>query len=95
MGKEYYVYIMTNKMHTVLYVGVTNNLALRAAEHKGEVNKGFTKRYHVHELVYCESCGEIKDAIQREKQIKAWRRDKKEQLIESLNPEWRDLSRED
>ena len=94
MFKRYYVYIMTNARHSILYVGVTNDLSRRVTEHKCGRNEGFTKRYKAHELVYFEECGDINDAIAREKQIKSWRRDKKDALIVSLNPQWRDLSQE-
>ena len=88
----YSVYIMSNARRTVLYIGVTSDLARRVAEHKSHAFKGFTDRYNVTELVYCESCGRIEDAIAREKQLKGWSRKKKEALVERLNPQWRDLS---
>ncbi|OGO50838.1 MAG: hypothetical protein A2148_03785 [Chloroflexi bacterium RBG_16_68_14] len=75
-----------------LYVGVTNNLERRVWEHETRFIDGFTKRYNIHKLVYYEDYGSIGDAIAREKQIKAWRRQKKIDLIESLNPEWDDLA---
>ena len=72
--KDYYVYILSNKANTVLYIGVTNNLERRIYEHKNGVLEGFTKKYNVHKLVYFEMCGDIKDAIAREKQLKKWSR---------------------
>ena len=74
-----------------MYVGVTNNLTRRIYEHRNELVDGFTKRYHVHKLVYYESCGEIKDAIAREKQIKGWTRKKKNELVEANNPTWKEI----
>ena len=91
----YCVYIMTNKRNTVLYTGVTSSLASRVAEHKGGVDrKSFTARYNVNMLVYVEAFDYIGDAIAREKQIKKGPRRRKVQLIENINPEWRDLSRD-
>lgn len=88
----YYVYILTNKTDNVMYVGVTNNLQRRIYEHKNELIDGFTKKYHVHKLVYYEEYKAVKDAILREKQIKGWTRIKKNTLVETLNPEWHDLN---
>ena len=88
----YYVYLLTNRTNTVLYIGVTNDLARRAREHKSEQIEGFTKRYHLNKLVYIEEYGEIRDAILREKQLKKWTRAKKNALVESKNPEWKDWS---
>ncbi len=88
--KNCYVYIMVNANHTVLYIGVTNNLRRRVYEHKTGVIEGFTKKYRVHKLVYAENCHDIKDAIQREKQLKGWTREKKNALIGTVNPEWRE-----
>ena len=88
----YYVYILTNTNSKVMYVGVTNDLRRRLYEHKHELVDGFTKRYHVHKLVYYESHKWIKDAIMREKQIKGLLRIRKNELVESLNPEWLDLT---
>ena len=90
--KNYYVYILTNWNNKVMYVGVTNDLNRRLYEHKNGLVDGFTKKYNVHKLVYCEDCGSIIDAISREKEIKGWKREKKNQLVESLNPEWKELS---
>jgi putative endonuclease len=93
MQKGGYVYILTNKTHTVLYTGVTNNLSRRLEEHRGKLDKNsFTYRYNVTILDYFEEYDNIEDAIEREKQIKTGSRRKKIVLINSLNPEWRDLS---
>lgn len=89
--KYYYVYIMTNKSRT-LYTGVTNNLERRVGEHKSKAIPGFTSKYNITKLVYYEEGSDINVAIAREKQIKGWLRAKKIALIESTNPEWRDLS---
>ena len=88
---NYYVYIMSNRSST-LYVGVTNDLMKRVYEHKEKFVEGFTKRYAIDRLVYYESGGNIESAIAREKQLKGWRRNRKIELIESINPEWKDLS---
>lgn len=88
---SFYVYITTNKNHTVLYTGVTNDLARRINEHKNKIYKGFTSKYNVDELVYYEHFQYINDAVAREKQIKASSRKKKEELINSINPTWKDL----
>ena len=87
----YYVYILASRTKT-LYVGVTNNMERRAWEHRTGYIDGFTKKYNIHQLVYYEDYESIRDAISREKQIKAWRREKKVALVESLNPEWDDLA---
>jgi putative endonuclease len=91
MFKTYYVYILTNKRHTVLYTGVTNNIIRREDEHQNGQEKSFTKRYNVNKLVYVEEYNQVTDAIAREKQLKAGKRQKKLDLINGLNPEWRDL----
>ena len=91
MKKEYYIYIMTNRWNTVLYTGVTNNLKKRIYEHKEKYVRGFTKRYNIDKLVYYEMFGDIYNAIAREKQIKAGSRKKKIELVQSMNPEWKDL----
>ncbi|HEU0295048.1 MAG TPA: GIY-YIG nuclease family protein [Anaerolineales bacterium] len=93
MSKEYYVYIMTNKSRT-LYTGVTNDLVLRVYEHKNKMVKGFTSNYNIQYFVYYESTSSIESAIEREKQIKGWLRTRKIELINSVNPEWKDLSEE-
>jgi len=89
--KQYYVYIMTNSSRT-LYTGVTNDLVRRVYEHKEKLIKGFTQKYNITRLVYYEITSDVRAAIQREKQIKGWLRKKKTALIESVNPEWKDLS---
>ena len=88
----YYVYLLTNRNHNVLYTGVTNNLERRLYEHKNGLAEGFTKRYRVHKLVYFETTSDVKAAIAREKQIKSWSRARKNSLIEAENPHWRDLT---
>ena len=89
--KQYFVYILTNKSNKVLYAGVTNNLIRRVYEHKNKLVKGFTYNYNVTKLVYYEIYNDIRDALQREKQIKGGSRSKKELLINGMNPEWKDL----
>ena len=89
--RQYYVYIMSNQSKT-LYTGVTNNLTLRVAQHEHKLVPGFTSRYNMTKLVYAETTNDIRAAIIREKQIKGWLRSKKIALIESVNPEWDDLS---
>jgi putative endonuclease len=91
MDKQYCVYMMTNKNNTVIYTGVTNNLKRRVYEHKEKMLEGFTKKYNANKLVYFEVTNDINSAIQREKQIKAGSRQKKIDLINSLNSEWKDL----
>lgn len=91
MQKQFFVYILTNATHTVLYTGVTNDLVRRMYEHRESINKGFTGRYHVNQLVYHDVFDDPIIAIQREKQIKAGPRQKKLALIKKMNPERRDL----
>ena len=91
---NYYVYILTNKSDHVMYIGVTNNLERRVYEHKQKLIEGFTKRYHVNKLVYFETTTDVRSAIEREKQLKGWCRARKNELVETLNPEWLDLSEE-
>lgn len=88
---QYYVYILTNRSRT-LYAGVTNDLTRRVYEHKQKLLPGFTEKYNISRLVYFEETSDVRDAIAREKQIKGWTRAKKIALIESINPEWKDLS---
>jgi len=90
--KQYSVYIMTNKKNGVLYTGVTNNLDRRVYEHKHRLIPGFTSKYNCTRLVYFDAGGDVHGAIEREKQIKGWLRRKKIALIESQNPQWKDLS---
>ena len=91
MANQYYVYIMTNKHNTVLYTGVTNDLRRRAYEHRTGRGGGFTSRYNVNKLVYYEIGHDARSAIAREKQIKAGSRQKKLDLVNGMNPEWKDL----
>ncbi len=91
MNREPAIYIMTNQRNGTLYVGVTRDLIKRVYEHKNNFVDGFTKRYACKDLVYYEQFGDIFNAIEREKQIKAGSRKKKIELIESMNPEWKDL----
>jgi putative endonuclease len=88
---NYYVYVMANKGNQVIYIGVTNNLLRRVAEHRSKRFRGFTEKYNVTKLVYFEETADVRAAISREKEIKKWRREKKNQLIESMNAEWDDL----
>ena len=88
------IYILANKRNGTTYVGVTSNLKRRIFEHKNNLVDGFTKRYQTHDLVYYEMGDSMEGAIKREKQIKGGSRDKKIKLIESINPEWRDLYNE-
>ncbi len=90
--KTFYVYMMTNKSRVVLYTGITNSLEVRVWQHRHARRDGFTKNYHVDRLVYYESFDDPRDAISREKEIKGWRRSKKNTLVERLNPKWDDLS---
>ncbi len=90
MMKRYYVYILTNTRHTVLYVGITNDIAQRVYQHKEGRGSSFTTRYNV-TLVYCETYEDVRDALTREKQLEAGSRQKKLELINTLNPDWRDL----
>lgn len=93
MERGGYIYILTNKNHTVLYTGVTSNLANRLYEHRaGFYKNSFTSKYNVFQLVYFEEFLSIEEAIAREKQIKAGSRRKKMDLINGFNPEWKDLS---
>jgi putative endonuclease len=87
----YYVYILTNVKRNVMYVGVTNNLENRVAEHRAGAEGAFTRKYRVNTLVYAEEYRYIADAIVREKEIKGWRRSKKDALVEASNPTWADL----
>lgn len=91
MGKQYYVYITSNKWRTVFYTGITSDLVRRVYEHKNKIIDGFTKKYNVNELLYFEQCNNPESAIMREKQIKDYRRGKKITLIKGFNPEFKDL----
>ncbi len=92
MGKQGYVYILTNKPNGVLYVGVTSNLPRRLYEHQQGLVEGFSKRYRLKQVVLIEPFDRIDEAIAREKQLKNWHRDWKINLIEASNPEWQDLT---
>lgn len=89
---RYWVYIMGSEHGKAIYIGVTNNLQRRVQEHKADIIEGFTKRYRCHKLLYFEEYHEINDAIAREKQLKGWRRQKKEELIASMNAFRQDLA---
>ena len=91
MYKSYYTYIMSNRFDTTLYVGVTDDLERRVLEHKTRQFPGFTKKYNCEKLVYYESFSDIDQAIDREKQIKGWRRERKDELIDKVNKERIDL----
>ncbi len=88
---DYFVYILTNNKNKILYVGVTNNLKRRIYEHKKGLVEGFTKRYSLHKLVYFEQTTDVYSVILREKQIKKWTRNKKNTLINELNPNWEEI----
>ena len=91
--KRCFVYIMTNPSKT-LYTGMTNSIRRRVREHKLRLTPGFAAKYNITRLVYCETFEDVRNAIEREKQVKAWTRVKRVALIESTNPKWDDLSRE-
>ena len=89
---KYYVYILTNKNLTVLYTGVTNDLVRRVYEHKNHLDQNsFTAKYKTTRLIYFEETTDVRAALEREKQIKSWSRERKTDLIVGMNPEWRDL----
>jgi len=90
--KAFYVYMMTNRSRVVLYIGITNSLMRRVSQHQHGEIRGFTTTYKVDRLVYYERFNDPRDAIAREKEIKGWRRVKKNALIERMNPKWADLS---
>ena len=92
MINTYYTYMMTNYTNRVLYTGVTNDLERRVREHKSGLIPGFTQKYHCKKLVYFESFSDAEQAIRREKLIKEYSRDKKNQLVNNVNPDWKDLS---
>lgn len=93
MTKTYYVYILASESGT-LYIGVTNDLERRVSEHKLKLIDGFTSKYGCHRLIYYEDYNNISQAIIREKQLKNWNRKKKQDLIRTINPHWKDLSQE-
>ena len=89
---QYYIYILATNDNKVIYTGVTNDLLRRVYEHKNSLDQtSFTSRYHVHKLVYFEYTSDVRSAIEREKQITGWNRKRKNKLIESKNPEWKEL----
>jgi len=92
VANQYYVYILTNKGNKVLYIGVTNNIERRIFEHRNKLIEGFTKKYNLTKVVYFEVTEDIHSALEREKQLKNWHRDWKINLINSFNPDWKDLS---
>ena|ERR1035437_2105509 len=92
MNRTGFVYFMSNAYNNVLYIGVTNNLIRRIAEHKAKINKGFTYKYNCDKLVYYEEFDLIVEAIAREKQLKNWKREWKNELVNTKNPDWKDLS---
>ena len=93
MSNRYFVYIMTNRSGT-LYVGVTNDLQRRVAQHRTKVIPGFSSKYNIDRLVYFEETEDVRRALEREKQIKGWVRRKKVDLIEGSNPAWTDLAQD-
>ncbi len=90
--RQYYVYVLTNKVNKVLYIGVTNNLLRRIFEHRNKLIEEFTKKYNLTKLVYYEVTSNVESAIRREKQLKNWHRDWKISLITQYNPGWEDLN---
>ena len=92
--KPYCVYILTNRTNKVMYVGMTNDLQRRVREHKSRLIEGFTKKYNVDKLVYFEETDDVLSAIAREKEIKKWRREKKDMLVVTINPDWNELGEE-
>jgi len=94
MVKKAYVYILASERNGTLYVGVTSNIIKRVYEHKNDLVDGFTRKYQVHHLVYFEEHDDIRQAISREKRVKKWKQRWKLELIESTNPNWRDLFEE-
>lgn len=92
MNKTYFVYAITNWNNKVLYIGMTNNLERRMFEHKNKLLAGFSATYNLNKLVYFETSNDVISTISREKEIKKWRREKKNAMIETINPEWKDLS---
>jgi putative endonuclease len=91
--KQYFVYILASGRNGTLYIGVTSNLERRLLEHKNDLNPGFTAKYHTHDLVYFEAYETSEQAINREKNLKKWKRAWKLRLIEGVNPQWEDLGR--
>ena len=92
MYKTYYTYMMSSSNNAALYIGVTDDLERRVAEHKSGSGSAFTSKYHCHKLVYYETFSDIEQAIAREKQLKGWKRERKDALIDSINKDRKDLS---
>ncbi len=90
--QTYSVYLLSNWNNKVLYIGITNDLERRIHEHRQKLIAGFTQKYNVSKLVYYEQTGDVVSAISREKELKKWRREKKNALVNRVNPEWKDLS---
>ena len=91
MYKKYYVYILTNKIHSTLYIGVTSDLERRVHQHRSKLVSGFSKKYNLMKLIYYEEHSSPNEAILREKQLKKWKRKWKERIINEVNPDWDDL----
>ena len=91
---RYWVYIMTSSSLSTMYIGVTNDLGRRVAEHRAGLGSEFAKKYRVTRLVYAEEYEQIDEAIAREKQLKGWKRIRKNELVRAANPEWKDLMQE-
>jgi putative endonuclease len=89
--RQYFVYIMTNKSNTSLYTGMTNDLYRRVYEHKQKLVDGYTSKHNINRLVYFEVGESVQSVIEREKQIKSWKRQKKIDLVNTMNPKWEDL----
>lgn len=94
MSHHYFVYILSNFKRTTLYIGITSNLEKILYEHKNKLIKGFSEKYNCDRLVYFEDTKDIESAIAREKQLKKWKREWKDELIQSDNPQWLDLSQD-
>jgi len=92
--KHYFVYLLTNWNNKVMYVGVTNDLDRRMYEHKNKLIEGFSEKYNINKLVYFEETIDVTAALAREKEIKKWHRQKKNNLVLSVNPEWKDLNKQ-
>ena len=90
----YFVYILSNWDDSVLYIGITSDLPKRLYEHRNHLADGFTAKYNVNKLVYYETTTDVRVAIEREKQLKKWRREKKNNWVATMNPQWKDLSLE-
>ena len=91
---QYWIYMMCNAHNDVLYIGITNDLYRRVLEHKSGAISGFTEKYNCHKLVYYEEFNRVEEALSREKQLKNWKREWKNELVIQMNPDWNDLSAE-